>query len=112
MLVATQAWAEPQKRCGWWDNPSPSNVWFFDADGEWTVSTQGGPQATGPWPKFKDSQFVPTNGLSYGHGCACLTVEADKEAKHITKIKAAKALPLQKCRADAKLKEPMVANDD
>jgi hypothetical protein len=32
-------------RCGWFDNPSPSNASLYDKDGESTIAVQGGYQA-------------------------------------------------------------------
>ena len=29
------------QRCGWWDNPSPGNVWLTDRQGQWTIAIQG-----------------------------------------------------------------------
>ncbi len=94
-----------ETRCGWWENPTPSNVWFSDKDGEWTVSIQGGYQAEGDWAEFKDNQWVKTNG-NYGYGCACLDVTTDKAERNILTIKNARARPLSACRKDKKLKEP------
>lgn len=98
--------ASQVRRCGWWQNPTPGNAWLRDADATWIVSTQGGAEAEGDWPAFTPKQFVITNGSSYGHGCACMVVEADAATKRVRSIKSAKALPLAKCRKDPKLKEP------
>jgi uncharacterized protein DUF4087 len=95
-----------ETRCGWFDNPTPSNVWLHDRDGEWTIGIQGGHQAEGPWPTFKKRQWVHTNGGSYGYGCACLRVEADHKTKRVLTIKRAEARELAACRADPALKEP------
>src|SRR5690349_18304425 len=40
------------RRCGWVDNPTPSNWWLVDRDGEWEIGLQGGYQAKGDMPDF------------------------------------------------------------
>jgi Protein of unknown function (DUF4087) len=95
-----------ETRCGWFDNPTPANVWLHDRDGQWTIGIQGGPMAEGPWPTFKKRQWVHTNGGSYGYGCACLRVEVDRKAKRVLTIANAEARELSVCRADPALKEP------
>jgi hypothetical protein len=93
--------------CGWFDNPTPGNAWLTDRDGEWTLGTQGGEQAEGDWPDFAADRWVETNG-SHGHGCACMRVVADREAREIRRILAAWSRPLSACRQDRQLrgKEP------
>lgn len=93
-----------EKRCGWFVNPTPGNAWLIDRDGEWIIGTQGGNQAEGDWPSFKNSQWVKTNG-NYGYGCACMNVTANSE-KEVSEIKNAKAQALSICRKDRSLKEP------
>ncbi|WP_155803300.1 DUF4087 domain-containing protein [Bordetella sp. FB-8] len=107
-LLAGAAYAgsptqKDQLRCGWWDNPTPQNVSLFDRDGQWLVSVQGGHQAEGDWPDFKDSQWVNTNG-HYGYGCACLNVAVDLRSHEVVRIRAAHARPLSVCRRDPALK--------
>ena len=95
-----------ENRCGWYENPTPGNHWLTDADGEWTLGTQGGFQADGDYPpEFSDAQWVKTNG-NYGYGCACLRVETDKKEMRILKVVSATARPLSACRNDKALKEP------
>src|SRR5262245_20967552 len=36
--------AKFERRCGWVDNPTPSNWWLVDRDGEWEIGLQGGYQ--------------------------------------------------------------------
>lgn len=93
-----------EKRCGWYINPTPGNIWLKDKDGEWAISVQGGYEADGDGPYIKDSQMVHTNG-SHGYGCSCMDVETKIEdgEKYITKIHNAKALPLASCRKDKTL---------
>ena len=95
----------PRKRCGWFQNPTPSNAWLVDRDGEWTIAIQGGHQADGEWPEFAAHQWVPTNGY-YGYGCACLRLVADPESHKVLRILRAAARPLAACRRDPALKEP------
>ncbi|MBU6503892.1 MAG: DUF4087 domain-containing protein [Burkholderiales bacterium] len=92
-----------ETRCGWWSNPTPQNVSLFDRDGEWIVGIQGGHQAEGDWPDFKDSEWVNTN-RHYGYGCACLTVVLDPRSHEVIRIRAAHARPLRACRQDPALK--------
>ena len=87
-------------RCGWLENPTPANWWLVDKDGEWTLSTQGSTQAKGMnlIPDLTEREFVPTNG-NYGYACACLTTEVNLKQKRVTRILAARQLPLSRCRA-------------
>ena len=93
--------------CGWFDNPTPGNAWLTDRDGEWALGTQGGEQAEGDWPDFVANRWVETNG-AHGHGCACMRVVADRDAREIRRILAAWSRPLSACRQDRHLrgKEP------
>ena len=95
-----------EKRCGWFQNPTPANAWLIDRDGEWIVSYQGGHQAQGDWPVFADHQWVKTN-IHYGYGCACLTVDVNRRTKYIKKIYSAKALDLSVCKRDKSIKSPV-----
>ncbi|WP_413167911.1 DUF4087 domain-containing protein [Capilliphycus salinus ALCB114379] len=36
-----------ETRCGWLTNPTPANCYLKDTDGSWTLSVQGGYQASG-----------------------------------------------------------------
>ena len=95
-----------ENRCGWFVNPTPSNAWLNDKDGEWSVAVQGGYQAEGDWGDFPDDkQFVKTN-VNYGYGCACMKVTVDAKEKKILKIADWTAKPLSACRNDPALKEP------
>ena len=92
-----------ETRCGWFSNPTPGNASLHDRDDEWIVGVQGGHQAEGDWPEFAPRQWVETN-VHYGHGCACLTVEVDRETHRVLEIKSARARPLSACRRDRALK--------
>lgn len=93
----------PETRCGWFSNPTPANAWLTDAQGEWIIAIQGGYQAEGDWPEFKDSQWVETN-VHYGYGCACMKVNVNKADEKIVNIISAYAKPLSACRKDKALK--------
>lgn len=99
-LAAPAAQAAEENRCGWFSNPTPANAWLTDRDGQWIISTQGGEGAEGDWPTFKDRDWVVTNGISYGYGCACMRVTVDRKEKRILTIKSSRALPLATCRND------------
>lgn len=98
--------ARLETRCGWFINPTPANIWFYDRDGEWTIGTQGGYQVEDDWdwPVFKRGQWVETNG-NYGYGCACLRLRANKETREVIEIKSSRARPLAACRRDQALKK-------
>ncbi len=106
--AAAQARPAPrfETRCGWFENPTPSNAWLTDADGTWVISVQGGRQADGAWPTFKPRQWVKTNAGSYGYGCACMRVAVNRATKRVWEIASARPLELSACRADPALKEP------
>lgn len=105
LWTACAVQAAPETRCGWWDNPSPGNVWLHDRDGEWEVATQGAHQAEGDWPSFSARQQVRMNG-SYGYGCACLRVTVNPKTRQVLKIFSAQTRPLAQCRVDAALGKP------
>ena len=85
------------RRCGWWDNPSPGNVWLTDRQGQWTVAMQGVYEAAGDGPAFAPSQLAPRDA-PHGHGCACMMVRADLASRLVYDFYEAKALPLKSCR--------------
>ncbi len=93
------------KLCGWFENPSPGNVTLTDREDEWTISMQGGHEAEGEWPKFTAKQWVRT-GSSYGYGCACMVVVADRETHEVDRIVSSYSQPLAVCRQDRALQEP------
>ena len=95
-----------ENRCGWFINPTPANAWLIDRDGEWTIGIQGGEQAEGDWPSIDERQWVSYGNASYGHGCACMKVETDRENMQIKRIVSAQGKTLAQCRRDRKLTEP------
>jgi len=107
-LVVPLAGAEAsERRCGWYQNPTPGNHWLVDRDGSWTMATQGGQQARGMnlMPDFTAREWVRTNGY-YGYGCACIAVDVDRKTMLVTRILAVEQLPLARCRQDSALPRP------
>jgi hypothetical protein len=95
-----------QTRCGWYNNPTPSNHSLYDKDGEWLIGAQGGYQAEGDsMPIFKSRQWIITNGSSYGYGCACFLLKVDYETNYVKEIRRAYSKPLSTCRQDPSLKK-------
>ncbi|OBZ93928.1 hypothetical protein ADU59_19765 [Pararhizobium polonicum] len=107
MLAASPLLAA-ETRCGWLQNPTPGNWWLDDADGTWTIMTQGAgtePAGMELIPDISERDYVKTNG-NYGYACACLSVETDKNEESITKILSFRQLALAKCENDGKLSAP------
>lgn len=105
---------EVETRCGWLENPTPANLWLTDRDGEWIINVQGGHQAEmDTWPEFAPGQWVVTNGVSYGYGCACLKLVADPRSRLVVRVLSAAAKPLSACRQDKAIKhDPRKARAD
>uniref|UniRef100_UPI0035A8BB84 DUF4087 domain-containing protein n=1 Tax=Mesorhizobium sp. LHD-90 TaxID=3071414 RepID=UPI0035A8BB84 len=113
VLAGLSAAHAAERRCGWYSNPTPGNLWLIDRDATWTIASQGeadGPDAAGVdnAPDFDPKQFVKTQHpeQDYGYGCACMTVETDAGKQRITRVFAGKILPLAKCRSDKGLPPP------
>jgi hypothetical protein len=104
LLLAAGGAEAAERRCGWFVNPTPGNMWLEDRDGLWVLGAQGGHQAEGTdrLPDMARGGWVATNG-SYGHGCACLVVETDRTERLILRLHAAEPLPLSRCRTDRSL---------
>ncbi|WP_211874539.1 DUF4087 domain-containing protein [Plastoroseomonas arctica] len=96
-----------ERRCGWYQNPTPGNHWLVDRDGTWTMMAQGGHEARGMnlMPDFTTRDWVRTNGY-YGYGCACIAVDVDRKSMLVTRILAVEQLPLARCRQDSALPRP------
>ena len=96
-----------EKRCGWFSNPTPGNIWLYDAEGEWTIGVQGGYQLEGDWdwPEFKRGQWVVTNSGDKGYGCACFELRVNRKTHEVLEIKSASARTLNVCRRDRALKK-------
>ncbi|RJT37360.1 DUF4087 domain-containing protein [Rahnella woolbedingensis] len=95
-----------ERRCGWFENPTPANATLTDRDGTWEIATQGGYQAEGEWPRFGDTQWVRTGNGNYGYGCACVTADTDQPTHRMSNLTNATARSLRACRTDKTLKEP------
>ncbi len=103
-LALTNGANASEKRCGWFDNPSPANAWLIDKDGEWIIAVQMGYQAEGKWPpKFLEGEKIDSGNASYGYGCACFEVETDSTKKRIVKIISTETKTLATCREDKSL---------
>ncbi len=96
--------AKAERRCGWLDNPTPGNWWLTDRQGEWVLSAQGGYEAPGMenMPDMSTAGEVLTNG-NYGYSCACMTVTTNRASGRITRVLAARPVPLRQCRMDRRL---------
>ena len=97
-----------ENRCGWLQNPTPGNYWLDDADGSWTIITQGGgsePEGMDLIPDLSEGEYVQTNG-SYGYACACMTVTTDDDEGRIVQIFSVRQLRIAKCRNDGNLSQP------
>lgn len=105
MLSALHAHAA-ENRCGWVENPTPGNWWLTDADGQWSIMTQGGHEAAGMdlIGDISAGDYVATNG-NYGHACGCMQVDTDGQSA-IARIMSFRQLPLAKCENDASLPAP------
>lgn len=111
LVSASSPTAPVQTRCGWFHNPSPNNASLTDRDGEWAIAIQGQFEAKGDWPEFKKTQWVSGGNASYGYGCACMRVLADRETHRITAVVSSTAKPLASCRRDKTLKSPKRPDD-
>ncbi len=104
LLSAAPFAATAETRCGWIVNPTPGNWWLNDADGAWTLMTQGSEGVPGMdlLPDFTASgEWIEVNG-SYGYGCACMEVQTDG-VETVYAILAVRQLPLSRCEADPAL---------
>ncbi len=100
LLLSSQGAYAKEKRCGWFDNPTPGNASLYDKDGEWVISMQSGYEAKGDWPDT--GEHVNVNG-SYGYGCTCMEVNVDHAAKQILEIFSSEPRSLATCRNDKSL---------
>ena len=107
LLAGSALGAGAETRCGWLENPTPGNYSLRDRAAEWELAAQGGYAADGmdAIPDMTTRGWVATNG-SYGYGCACLDVAVDPAAKRVTRLLAARPMPLGTCRADRSLPRP------
>ena len=107
-ITAASPLLAAETRCGWLQNPTPANWWLDDADGSWTIMSQGGgegPQGMDLIPDISERDYVRTNG-NYGYACACLSVETDDNEGSITRILSFRQLALWKFKNDGNLSAP------
>ena len=100
--------AAAENRCGWLQNPTPANWWLDDADGSWTIMTQGGrtePDGMDRIPDISEGDYVRTNG-NYGYACACLKADVDENEGRILAIYSFRQLPISQCANDETLSAP------
>lgn len=100
--LKTSKLSKPTRLCGWWDNPTPGNIWLKDRSGQWTIAMQGMYEASGDGPPFTASQLLPKDA-PHGHGCACITARVDRASKFVYSFTDAKALEPDVCRSDPAL---------
>lgn len=105
-LLATGSAQAAENRCGWIENPTPGNWWLTDAQGQWTMMTQGSYEAAGMdnIGDISAGDYVATNG-NYGYACGCMRVDTDGEGV-ITQIYSFRQIPLAKCESDGALPSP------
>ncbi len=95
-----------ERRCGWFENPTPNNAWLVDRDGTWLIASQSAeaPEVEGEWPSgFGKDQWVRSNVGSYGYGCVCMDVVSDPASGWITRIVDSQAQALAVCLEDRSL---------
>lgn len=109
ILIGSPAFADPaagERRCGWFENPTPNNAWLIDRDRTWLIAAQAAdaPEVEGDWPSgFSDEHWVRSNAGSYGFGCVCMDVIADPASGWITHILASQVQALAVCLEDRDL---------
>lgn len=110
LLISVAGWSSSvcaaERRCGWFENPTPSNATLTDRDDAWEIATHGGYQAKGNWPQFTGDQWVSSGIGNYGYGCACVTADTDAATHRMNNLTKATARPLSVCRMDKHLHEP------
>lgn len=101
MVFAVTAHAET--RCGWFENPTPSNYYLVDEDAVWELSTQGGRTAEGffdlPAEASDDlaDEWVKTDG-NYGYGCACIDGEfGTADSREVIRVISMETQTLKQC---------------
>ena len=108
ILLAAVSANAAETRCGWLQNPTPANWWLDDADGSWTIMTQGGgwePDGMDRIPDISEGDYVRTNG-NYGYACACMNVDTDSGEGRIVAIHSFRQLPIAQCANDTALSAP------
>jgi hypothetical protein len=106
VLVGASLAQATENRCGWVNNPTPGNWWLTDADGQWTMMTQGSYEAAGMdnIGDISAGDYVTTNG-NYGYACGCMQVDTDGQGT-VNRIYSFRQLPIGKCENDEALSSP------
>lgn len=94
-----------ETRCGWLVNPTPSNYSLYDKDREWIISVQSGYYVKDFSAPDFGKQWIDYVGRSYGYGCACLQMMADKETSRVLEIRKSYVKPLSVCCKDKALRK-------
>jgi hypothetical protein len=97
-----------ERRCGWYENPTPGNLSLADKDGSWSITSQmqaNGKDAEGleHLPDLHEKARIATQPNGYGYACVCLIVETNAAEKRVVKVISGKALPLARCMSDKSL---------
>jgi len=106
-LLAPASFASAEMRCGWLENPTPSNWWLIDKEDTWTLIAQDGYEAKGTdlIGDISTGDYVKETG-DYGYACACMDVTLDRDSNRIAEIRSFKQLRMSKCRNDKALPPP------
>jgi len=107
--LSSTTWAT-EKRCGWYENPTPGNHWFIDRDATWILGVQGKDLATGFWDaKRKGPDIWNTASWikPYPTVCGCFEgvfgeVDANRYGK-VDRIETIEHLSLDRCENDPSL---------
>ena len=96
-----------ERRCGWFENPTPANYTLRDRAGPWIMEEMGGTSAEGmdDLGDYAARGWVGTNG-SYGYGCACVTLDPEPGTRRVARVHRVEPMPLSRCRADRALPPP------
>jgi hypothetical protein len=96
------------RRCGWFTNPTPANVYLTDRDGDWWLSAQGRGGVPGFddlwWGSGNPQEWIETSPAGYGYGCACVDgTFGTPEAGEVLSVSSYQSLPLAQCVSDPAL---------
>ena len=108
VTLVSASWAQGairnQTLCGWYENPTPANFYLTDKSGQWVIGLQGGHQAEGDLPEFKDSQWKAyDSSRGYGYGCACIQGRVNTSTREVLEINKSQVKAIAACRQDKSL---------
>lgn len=94
-----------ERRCGWFENPTPANYYLVDRAGRWVLSEQGrqGAEGMDDLGNHAAPGWVGDDPRGYGYGCACVVMEADRATRRVQRVVSVEPLPLSRCRSDPAL---------